>query len=692
MTMWRALGWLFGALWLVAVPARLARADETRRAGTVRLETPSGSRGPLELAPSKDGYESEVVIVNDGKEPLIVSRIAVRGDASDPRVPSKLQALMDQGSLPITIAPGASRKARIAWVPERSTRLRELMGHVMVTTSDESSGEVAMGVRVRDRHGAGPLGTHLLSLLLAVPLLGALLSVAAKLAYRREDRTHYRITVAALSVQTALAAYVYRVFLPDISRMDGNDGLQLIERAVWIRRLSIEFFLGVDGIAATALFVTSAVALLGVMADRTIPRGEHGYYAALLLLDASVMGALVAMDGCLFVMCTGVAVAAASVLVGGWGGSARRTAAMRLFLPGGVAVLMLAIAVVALARHADPSVLVDGTNTLTTFSLPDLSRMELDTKGDIVFGVSLTRLCFVLVVVASLILLAAFPAHGWLSEAILHAPTATGLLVATSLPTLGLAALLRIGVGVLPESMRWGSGVIVALGAISAVYGAFGALDTSDLRKLAASAATGQAGFVLLGAGSLTPQGLSGAVVLGTSRALGCGIFLLLVAAVARRAKTWDVARLAGIARPMPAWASALGIAALAQSGVLGLGGAWGPMFALWGALASYAPLAVAATVALVVMGVAHLAAVSKIAFGTLDPKWQTSALLEPFGGRFPDLSTREWTSIAPLVMLVLLLGVWPAPIVSLTSGTVRDLSNSVSPPGPNHVALRLTP
>src|SRR5574338_1396990 len=87
-----------------------ARADEPRRAGTVHLETAAGGRGPLDLSPGQGGYGGELAIVNGGKEPLVVSRIAVRGDASDPRVPPKLTARLSEGSLPVTIPPGASRK------------------------------------------------------------------------------------------------------------------------------------------------------------------------------------------------------------------------------------------------------------------------------------------------------------------------------------------------------------------------------------------------------------------------------------------------------------------------------------------------------------------------------------------------------------------------------------------------------
>jgi NADH-quinone oxidoreductase subunit M len=236
--------------------------------------------------------------------------------------------------------------------------------------------------------------------------------------------------------------------------------------------------------------------------------------------------------------------------------------------------------------------------------------------------------------------------------------------------------------------MRWASGVVVALGAVTAVYGALGALGQTDLRKLAAAGTTAQVGFVLLGAGSLTPQGLSGAMVLASTRALACALFLVVAGAVEDRAHTRDVARLEGVATQMPGWASALAVAALAQAGVMGLGGAWGPMLALLGALPNYPPLALLGALALLLAAAAHFVALSRIIFGKLGEEWQKSPLLEAFGGRFPDLTAREWTSVAPLATLVLLLGVWPASLFASTTGTVRDLTNAVSPPGPEQIAL----
>jgi NADH-quinone oxidoreductase subunit M len=222
------------------------------------------------------------------------------------------------------------------------------------------------------------------------------------------------------------------------------------------------------------------------------------------------------------------------------------------------------------------------------------------------------------------------------------------------------------------------------------MYGALGALGQTDLRRLAAAGTTAQVGFVLLGAGSLTPQGLSGAMVLASTRALACALFLVLAGAAEDRAHTRDLTKLSGTSTQMPGWAAALAIAALGQAGVMGLSGAWGPMLALLGALPNYPPLALVAALALILAAAAHFLVLSKILFGKLAKEWEKSPLLEAFGGRFPDLTAREWMSVAPLAALVVLLGVWPAPLFASTSGTVRDLTNAVSPPGPEQIGFLL--
>lgn len=680
-------------VWIVVIVASLlaaiapARAEDARRAGTVRLEASPGGRGPLVLLSTNEGFAGELGIVNDGKEPLVVSRIAVRGDSESPRVPPKLAARLVEGTLPVTIAPGGWKKAVVTWVPERTVRQRQLFAHVVVTTSDEQTGEVAMGVRAQKPGALGFLEGSVLSLLLAMPLLGAIASFLLRAAGRRDGRAEYAASVIALAAQIVLAVYVYRGFAPDVSRLDGNDGLQYVEHAVWIRSLAAELFLGVDGITAACVVLVNVVALLAIL--REGPRRVPGFYPAFLVVEASMMGALVAMDGLLFVMFTSLAVIASSILVAGAGGLERQRAATRLAAVGGVAVILLLLATVAIARNADATFLVDGSRTTTTFNLAELSRVALGAKGATVLGGSLVKIGFALVLVASMVLLGAFPLHGALGGAIAAADTSAGVIVSTALPAIGACALLRIGCSVLPEGMRSASGVVVALGAVSAAYGALACFAEGDLRRMAAFATTSQAGFVLLGAGSLTAQGFAGAIVVVAMRALACGAFLMLAGAADDRARTRDTNRLAGIGSEMPGFAVVLAIAALAQAGVLGLGTAWGPLLGLFGAMPSYAPLALVAAFGLVVGSAAHLRAIGRVAFGVLDIAWKRDPVLAPHGGRFVDLTSREWIGIAPLATLVVILGLWPSPVVGVTSGTVRDLTYAVSPPGPERIADR---
>lgn len=669
---WSILRALFVALALFALTGN-ARADEGRRGGTVRLEPALGGRGPIELRPgAEDAFSAEVAIINDGKEPLVVSRISPRADPADPRIPPTLTAKVSDGSLPITIPPGTARRATVSWKPEKDIKARQLFGHIVVTSSDETSGEVAMGVKATLPGLLGPLESHTLSLLLLLPILGALAALVAK----NDRNTTRAIAAGALGIQALLAAYVYRGFVPDLSRIDGNDGLQFIEHLVWVKPIGLEIFLGVDGIAATALFVTSVVALFGVLLDRS-EDGPGGHHTALLILDAALVGVLTAHDGLLFVIFVAVAVAIGALLVALWGGARRKSAALRLAVPGALATILLLVAVIGISRRADATFLVDGTSVSHTFSLPELSRVAFAAKDAMFLGGPISKVAFALILVAVVIFVGAFPAHRWLGDVLAQASPAGGVLIATTFPTIGLCAFLRIGCLVLPDGMRWAAGVIVAIGAVSAAYGALAALGQSDLRRLAASATTAQAGFVLLGAGSLTPQGLSGAIVLGTTRVLACSLFLLLASLAFERAGTTDTKKLDGLAKAMPAWAVALAASGLAQAGVLGLGGAWGPLLALLGVLSSYAPLAVVAAIALVVIAAAHLKALSRIAFGDI---------VKESGGP-ADLSRREWASVGPLVLIVILLGLWPAPVVTVTTGTVRDIANAVSPPGPDQVA-----
>ncbi len=693
-----ARGFLSVALFVLVLVARLvvastAAADEghaaasdgeARLRGFVRLRPVGAARAPIELTPTDAGYEGRFDIVNAGSEPAVVSRIAMRGDASDPRSPAKAVTGLVEGRLPATIPPGGSRRGFAKWLPERGgARARQLFGHVVVSTSEDASDDVALGVHAHVAGPFGPFQKHLLSISIGIPLFAALALLALRDRAGRNDAIFARASGAALGVQAMFAVCTYSVLLPSFSRADGNDGLQLVERVLVSRSWPLELAFGADGVSSPALAVVALVAFSTAFATHAPHPSPRIHHVARLVLAACVAGVLVAMDAVSFVAFMVAAAIAGSVLV------EQRTSKRHVFLTTAVAALLVAAASSLAVRSAQGSLLVDGTKVSTTYALSELARAGAGNVEPLLFGVSVAKLGFLLVFVASLCLLAGFPFHGCTREALDDTRASTSALLAATLPTLGGACLLRYGCTIFAEGLRWASGVVVALGAVSAAYGALGMLTERDLRRFAAHASTYQTGFFLLGVGSLTPQGLTGALVVLSTRSLASALFLVVVGAVEQRARRRDLASLTGVGTQMPLAAAALSLAALGQAGALGAGGAWGPVLAVFGAMPNYPPLAVAAGLAFAAAGAATATAVGRLVFGKLHPSWVKSAPLEPFGGRFPDLTAKEALGVLGLLVLLLGVGLWPPSLASATAGTVRDLAHAVSPPGPGGVAAR---
>src|SRR5579884_3398550 len=149
------------------------------RAGRVALSLPGGGRGPLTLVPGQGGWVGELAVTNVGNAPLTISRVAIRGDEDDVRSPSRLSVRFVEGAVTsATLAPGASKGVVVSWMPDKDPRVRQAFGHVVVTSTDEQSGEVAMGFRAQLPTGLGWVGAHVLSLLVFSPLLVVLVAAA----------------------------------------------------------------------------------------------------------------------------------------------------------------------------------------------------------------------------------------------------------------------------------------------------------------------------------------------------------------------------------------------------------------------------------------------------------------------------------------------------------------------------------
>jgi NADH:ubiquinone oxidoreductase subunit 4 (subunit M) len=562
----------------------------------VALATAEGARGPLVLSARDGAYVGEMLVRNDGGDALVVSRVAIRGDDDDVRAPARLQARFSEGAATTaTLAPGVSKRVVVTWTPERSARARQVFAHVVVTSNDEQAGEVAMGVHAELVSPAPFFSAHLLSWVTFVPLLGAFAIVLLAGFGRGDERSARAIALVATALQCVFAVWLASVFRGDVTRLDGNDGYQLIEHAVWVRSFDVEYFVGVDGISMPMVLLTSLVSFLGCVASESIAARPRGYYALYLVLATGMMGVFVALDLLLFYVF--------------W---------------------------------------------------------EL------------------------MILPMVFPLHTWLPEAQAEAPTPVGLVLAAVLLKMGAYGILRINFAILPDATRWAAGAVVAFGVVSVIWGALCAMAQDDAKRLVAYASVSQMGFCLIGLGSLTPQGIAACLAQMVSHGVIVAMLVLLVGALEDRARTRSLRAFGGLAGEMPLCATFAGLAFVASAGVPGLAGVWGETLSLLGAFPSYRLLTVVGALGLVLGAAYNLGAFQRVFLGPFRESWRASSALEPFGGRFPDLTGRELATLAPFAVVAIVLGVWPVPLFGLIAGGVRDLSTLVDPAGPDQVASLL--
>jgi NADH-quinone oxidoreductase subunit M len=677
---------LLGLVWLSLSGTALAATPSGAR-GRILLALPNGARGPLVLAPgprepgARSTWTGEIAVVNLGSEPLTVSRVSIRGDEDDVRSPGRVTVHFKDGPpTTATLAPGASKDLVVTFAPE-DARVLQAFGHVVVTSSDEQVGEVAMGFRAQLPTGLGWIGEHVLSLLVVWPLAVVLFAGAMRAAGRPDHRFVRRAAVAVAVVELILALWAYRRFAPGFARADGNDGFQLVDRFVWVRSAGAEWYVGVDGTSIVLLVLAVAVALAALLVAGETRRTD-GAYAALALLSSGIVGVLVALDAILFAGAWVTVLAAAMLLVSGWGGAQSQRAAAKLGALGAFGAAALVLALTALSGASGRTFLVDGTPATHTMSIPEFARTSFSASPPI-FGVPLVNAAWVLLFVAVAVATPLVPLHGWLSDVLEEGPAGAAIVIGGVVSALGPYLLLRVGLGALPEGAHWAASSMAALGGLGAAWGALGAMAQRDLRRFVAYTIVANGGLCLYALGALTPEGIAGAVLAMWSHGLAAAMLLAIATALERRVGTCDLARIQGLPGEAPVLGVLLGVALGLSLGVPGLVGAWALVLAIAGGLAAHPVVALWMALAAVVSAASHARVARILLFESVDPTWRRSRKLDPFGGRLPDATPLEMGVLVPLAALAVALGLWPAPLLTPMESAARDASAAVEPPPP---------
>jgi NADH-quinone oxidoreductase subunit M len=679
----------FGAP-LAAPGGRLAdaSANVAPHGGRIKLSIDGRETGPLELTKKGDGYVGEFNIEDDSPDALTVTRVAMRGDDDDVRLPPKFSVrFVDGGGTGTTIAPHTSKKVQVTWLPDRAPRVQQAFGHVIVTSSDEGQGEVAMGIKAQIEGPLGFITEHILTLLTFIPLLGLFIAFGMYLAGSNADKNLRWVAVAITLVECVLAIILYQTFNGSVTRADGNDGFQFIEHVIWVRSFNIEYFVGVDGSSISMVLLTAIVGFVGAVASFSVEKQLKGYFAMYCLLLTGMMGVFVALDLFLFYVFWEVMLLPMYFLIGIWGGPRKEYAAIKFFLYTLAGSVFMLLAFIALYFNADKTFLVDGTAVDHTFSIPELMRVAFAAKHLTILGLSLVKVVWVALFVGFAIKIPMFPFHTWLPDAHVEAPTAISVILAGVLLKMGTYGIIRINFGLLPDATRWAAGAMVAFGVINILYGAFCAMAQEDLKKLVAYSSVSHMGFCLVGLGSLTPQGIAACIVQMFNHGIITSMLFTLVGVVYDRVHTRDLSKFGGLAGEMPLYTTFVGFAFMASLGLPGLSGFWGEALTFMGAFPTYRFLTTLAATGVIFTAAYHLWALQRMFLGKFRESWRNNHYLEPFGGRFPEINMREVASLAPLVAICLILGFYPMPLLSLIAGGVSDVTQLVNPTGPDQIA-----
>lgn len=539
--------------------------------------------------------------------------------------------------------------------------------------------------------------------LLAVPLLGALLLLLAPGPLRPALRT-YGLIVSGATL--ALALLMVATF--DHGRATRPQFA--IDRS-WIPGLGLRFHLGVDGISLPLIALT---ALLTFLCFVYLSWGAPSRFRAdrpralvftLLVLEVGMIGTFLAFDLLLFFVFFEIVLIPMYFLIGMWGGTGRRAASVKFILYTllGSVVMLLGLLLVWAQT---------GT----------LDMLELAAAHGAGMSRSVQILAFVAIGAGLAVKTPMWPLHTWLPDAHTEAPTVGSVLLAGVLLKMGTYGFARIAIPVLPEGATAVAPWLGAFAVVGIVYGALACLAQRDLKRMIAYSSVGHMGFVLLGFATLTPVGINGALFANVAHGLITGLLFFLAGAIKDRYHTADMPTLGGgMLATMPRLGSVLTFAAIASLGLPGLAGFWGEMLALFGAFQPANGLPRPLFLAYMVIG--GLGAVLTAAYFVLmlsrvthgrpaaaterrevapvvddrlvhdtpderpvkplgageERRAAAIATQEPGRHEVDDLRGYELAAWTPLVVLIVLFGLWPGLLLSLTTPAVRTLLGVVS-------------
>jgi NADH-quinone oxidoreductase subunit M len=496
-------------------------------------------------------------------------------------------------------------------------------------------------------------GFPLLSAIVFAPAIGALLLLFV-------PGTNLRL-IKQIALIAALASFVLSLRL--IGYDTGGAEFQFREDLPWIEAFGMRYSMGVDGLAVVLVLLTTLLSVVAIIYSfEPIKTKVKAYYITMLLLMVGMLGVFVSLDLFLFYVFWEVSLFPMYFVIGIWGGPRRIYATVKFVVYTLVGSLLMLVAILAV-------VIAHGNETGTvTFSYEALRGFA--------YADSLQALAFVAFFLAFAIKVPMFPLHTWLPDAHVEAPTAGSIILAGVLLKLGGFGFLRYNLPLLPDASVTFAPIIIGLSVVAILYGALVSMVQPDLKKLIAYSSVSHMGFVMLGAFVFNQQGLQGSIYQMLSHGVTTGALFLLVGILYEQTHDREIAHMGGLNARLPAYAAMFGLFTFASIGLPGLSGFIGEFLVILGTF-QYNGLVAGATMVVVVFSAVYMLWMLQRVFFTVPSDW-----MRQHWSRLRDMSTGEWWALAPLIVLVVAMGVYPGPILELISAPVERIVEAVNGAG----------
>jgi NADH-quinone oxidoreductase subunit M len=500
----------------------------------------------------------------------------------------------------------------------------------------------------------------ILSFIIFTPLIGAallLLVFPVLCLFRVEvDEARQEATMRWGALLTAAVAFVLSLVLA-LSFDNGQAGFQFVQTVDWIGFFGIQYQVGVDGISLVLVLLTTLLTMISIVASfGPIKTRVREYMVSFLVLEVGMLGVFLSLDLFLFYVFWEVVLVPMYLIIGIWGGANRIYATIKFVIYTLVGSLLMLIAILAIAwSYFVATGTWDGAFDYTTL-------VEFG------FDPTLQFWAFLGFFLAFAIKVPMWPVHTWLPDAHTEAPTAGSVILAGVLLKLGGYGLIRLNLPLFPDATNDLAPFIIALSIVGMIYGAIVAIRQTDLKRLIAYSSVSHMGFVTLGIFVLNEQGVQGAVFQMVAHGVITGALFLLVGVIYERTHDRTIAKMGGLGQRVPVFATLMVFFSLASAGLPGLAGFVGEFLVLLGAVAWQPWVGWLAAFTIVFAAVYLLYMIQNIIMGDV------TDFLKGLGHKLTDVSPVEVATLAPLVVLTVALGLFPALVLDIISVPVTEV------------------